>query len=69
MSTCYNGMYTCINLCAPRDHVQEAQPQDNTDIFAELKQTEDRLAAIAGEEKRNRKISIDYLKIQSICPI
>ena len=39
-----------------RDHVQEAQPQDNI----ELKRTEDKLAAIEDDEKINRRIPMDY---------
>ena len=49
------------NLCTPlsRDLVQEAQPQDNIELFAELKRTEDKLAAIE-DDKINRRIPMDY---------
>ena len=43
-----------------RDLVQEAQPQDNIELFAELKRTEDKLAAIEDDEKINRRIPMDY---------
>ena len=42
------------------DLVQEAQPQDNINFFAELKRTEDKLAAIEDDEKINRRIPMDY---------
>ena len=44
-----------------RDLVQEVQPQDNIELFAELKRTEDKLAAIEDDEKINRRIPmLDY---------
>ena len=43
-----------------RDLVQEAQPQDNIELFAELERTEDKLAAIEDDEKINRRIPMDY---------
>ena len=43
-----------------RDLVQEAQPQDNIELFAELKRTEDKLAAIEDDEKINRRIPMDH---------
>ena len=43
-----------------RDPVQEAQPQDNIELFAELKRTEDKLAAIEDDEKINRRIPTVY---------
>ena len=43
-----------------RDLVQEAQPQDKIELFAELKRTEDKLAAIEDDEEINRRIPMDY---------